>query len=821
MADEDDIVQRIRIEGEEDLLTVFARIGAAGKQAFEDIKEAGSQVGSSFRTLQNETRRSFQTIQQGGNAAEFGIRKIERAATAFGGSLRNLAAQARTSFGAVATAIASITRVPPLPLLVNAFRTAFTSIRNIVTTSMGAVQQVLQRFSISSIRSNLQGAEAQFRRFGNALREVGSGALTFARRTALSFAGIGVAAVAFRQLASAATGAAAAQRTAARESTAAINDAKGDTQALAGINQQAAEAAGQLNRQFAQGKISIEDYTQGLQDLQEQQASNIRTFLANDAAEEAARKRQMESLKRLREQESFDQVANQVGNQAASAFLQLGTTIDQVIGRLQQILGPTLAQIVTGINQAIQQNMPQIIGFIEEIRASIAPLGKDIPQAFRESLPGIFEFVRGFVDGIKFMVGAVKVLIGALDGVAAAINGLFGTNFTGASLLAVGVIVSMSGALAVIIPLLKLAAFGFGLLWTAVGLGPAILIVVAAALLGWLIGLQNLKKIWDGLVVAFKVGWAVIKGFFSGGIKGAIDELNKLDPATKKAAQDMVKGFINAFLALPNYIGQKVTEIKNKLGELIPSAQSVGSGIGAALQTAWDTIIASASSAVETIKGKIAEINDAINQDLETAQNDPWAQLVDWANRAIDGVKQAFEGLKSYLNDVWESIKQAARDAWEQIPQGLKDLIAGVGSLLGFAGGGLVGGYAEGGKVRGRGTGTSDSILARLSNGEFVQRTAAVRHYGVNFMNAINNLRFPKDLLQGFAMGGLVGMPSLAPTPILSYADGGAVDAPRNSLTLVLDGETFGGLLAPDDAYEGLKKRAVKKALSPRKPNWF
>jgi methyl-accepting chemotaxis protein len=821
MADEDDIVQRVRIEGEEDLLTVFASIGAAGKQAFEDIKDAGANVGSSFRTLQNETRRSFQTIQQGGNAAEFGLRKIERAATAFGNSIREAATTARTSLASVASAIASITRVPPLPVLVNAFKVAFSSIRNIVQSAMAGVNQALQRFSIGNITANLRGAEAQFRRFGGALREVGQGAVTFARRTALSFAGIGVAAVAFRQLASQATGAAAAQRSAAREATAAINDAKGDTQALAGINQQAAEAAAQLNRQFGQGKISLEDYTQGLQDLQEQQQANIRQFLANDAAEEQARKRQLESMKKLKEQESFDAVASKVGNQAASAFLQLGNTIDQVINRLQQILGPTLSQIVTGINTAIQQNMPQIIAFIEEIKQRIAPLGKDIPTAFKDAMPGVFEFVRGFVDGITLMVDAVQTLIKVLDGVADVINGIFGTNFSGASLAAIAIILSMSGAFAVIIPLLKAAAFAFGLLWTAVGLGPAILIVVAAALLGWLIGLENLKKVWDGLVVAFKVGWALIKGFFTGGIKGAIDEFNKLDPATKKAAQDMVKGIQAAIMALPNWIGQRVTEIKNKFNELVTGASATGNGIAEAFRSAWATIVENATSAVEQVKGLVAQINDAINQDLEAAQRDPWAQLTDWANRAIDGVKQAFESLKSYLNDVWEQIKAAARDAWEQIPQGLKDLISGIGGLLGFAGGGLVGGYAEGGKVRGRGTGTSDSILARLSNGEFVQRTAAVRHYGVNFMNAINNLKFPKDLLQGFATGGLVGMPSLAPTPILSFADGGAVDTPRNALTLVLDGESFGGLLAQDDVFEGLKKKAVKKSLSPRKPNWF
>ncbi|MCB9377014.1 MAG: hypothetical protein H6515_14260 [Microthrixaceae bacterium] len=54
-------------------------------------------------------------------------------------------------------------------------------------------------------------------------------------------------------------------------------------------------------------------------------------------------------------------------------------------------------------------------------------------------------------------------------------------------------------------------------------------------------------------------------------------------------------------------------------------------------------------------------------------------------------------------------------------------------------------GHADGGLVRGPGTRTSDSILRRLSDYEYVQRAAAVDYYGVAFMDAVNGLRFPKE----------------------------------------------------------------------------
>lgn len=50
-------------------------------------------------------------------------------------------------------------------------------------------------------------------------------------------------------------------------------------------------------------------------------------------------------------------------------------------------------------------------------------------------------------------------------------------------------------------------------------------------------------------------------------------------------------------------------------------------------------------------------------------------------------------------------------------------------------------GLASGGLVTGPGTGTSDSIPARLSNGEFVMRASAVNAYGVDFFNALNQQR--------------------------------------------------------------------------------
>ena len=69
--------------------------------------------------------------------------------------------------------------------------------------------------------------------------------------------------------------------------------------------------------------------------------------------------------------------------------------------------------------------------------------------------------------------------------------------------------------------------------------------------------------------------------------------------------------------------------------------------------------------------------------------------------------------------------------------------------------------FAEGGYVSGPGTGTSDSILARVSNGEFVVNAMATSR-NLALLRAING--------GGYAEGGLIGFPSLP-----RFADGGMV----------------------------------------------
>lgn len=122
------------------------------------------------------------------------------------------------------------------------------------------------------------------------------------------------------------------------------------------------------------------------------------------------------------------------------------------------------------------------------------------------------------------------------------------------------------------------------------------------------------------------------------------------------------------------------------------------------------------------------------------------------------------EGLKGFLKSFIDTLRQVAAQTASSAILGSLFKAVGLpfggasggggasGSLLGAGGvgGSFVGGRAGGGLISGPGSGTSDSILARVSHGEYVVKASSVRRVGVGFLDAVN------AGLPGFADGGLV-----------------------------------------------------------------
>jgi hypothetical protein len=82
-------------------------------------------------------------------------------------------------------------------------------------------------------------------------------------------------------------------------------------------------------------------------------------------------------------------------------------------------------------------------------------------------------------------------------------------------------------------------------------------------------------------------------------------------------------------------------------------------------------------------------------------------------------------------------------------------------------------GSPERAPIQGEGTGTSDSILSWVSNGEFILRAAAVKKYGLGFMHALNQGILNPSFLPAFATGGSVGGSKDSLNPLSAIASGG------------------------------------------------
>ena len=176
-------------------------------------------------------------------------------------------------------------------------------------------------------------------------------------------------------------------------------------------------------------------------------------------------------------------------------------------------------------------------------------------------------------------------------------------------------------------------------------------------------------------------------------------------------------------------------------------------------------------------------------RDIELAANDIEQSR---AEQKIADIKQEMQSLKSAaaaLEDMPVSVKmddaalQAVQAQLDKLAS--KEIIVKVGAQYDFSQpytlqdpGPAPQGFATGGLIRGPGTGTSDSIPALLSNGEYVIRAAAVRKLGKNALDLLNRgIPIPR-----FADGGLVGaVSSMQPA------------GPQNlgSLDISLGGETF------------------------------
>lgn len=159
--------------------------------------------------------------------------------------------------------------------------------------------------------------------------------------------------------------------------------------------------------------------------------------------------------------------------------------------------------------------------------------------------------------------------------------------------------------------------------------------------------------------------------------------------------------------------------------------------------------------------GRIKTTTDQVAATLNQKLKDGFAQMF---SDIATGTKSAGAALKGMIRSFAMELNKLLA---KKLVQKLFGMALGGAGGAGGAGGLISSflGFAQGGLVRGPGTSTSDDVPAMLSSGEFVLRAAAVKQWGVDFLEAINSVdvRHPAPRL-AMAAGGLV--PAQAPAPV-------------------------------------------------------
>lgn len=219
-----------------------------------------------------------------------------------------------------------------------------------------------------------------------------------------------------------------------------------------------------------------------------------------------------------------------------------------------------------------------------------------------------------------------------------------------------------------------------------------------------------------------------------------------------KATRDEVKALISDLEHELSIIGQSSTaqRISNELRRLGGKATEEQRDAITALVTEIDR----EKEAQEAANKAQKDFQDGLQQ-LSSDAVDAMGQVIAGTENAADAFKRlAIEIVKSALTG-----KGAYADFFASLSSGGSGGLGIIGSLFGMGGGGKSDPwaglrFAGGGRVSGPGSSTSDSIPARLSNGEFVVNARQTAKHRA-LLEALN----AGDLAH-FARGGIVSVPS-------------------------------------------------------------
>lgn len=832
------IIQRIALEGADQIRQALAQIGKVGQEAFAQIQSAGEKV---------KLDKSLGAIDTAANRAGASLEGV-RARVSNAGAALSVAGTAAQGLGGQVTATANAMSTAErtgaaLGRSVIAIGTAMRGVGSAVRA--GTSQFTNLNFGVASVTGTFRTAVGEVLKTTAALGALPATLFALAKSAASTASEVrnnalaaGTSTSAYQEFAGAASQLGGEQEQLA-QAFAVIQDHAANVQRAITDSEKA-------NRKFfSSGSPNLEEMSRHYAELREKVADAGGAFERYGIAVTEAGGKSRDPIAVFRDiadniaaipdpadraARAVDLFGGKVGQQLVPLLSKGSEGIEKITRQLRGdglILSPAQIGVGVEMNRAVGQLQFSITRLKDSIGLLFAPQFTEAANLFRKAItdsraslitfaadvavrtrPVLLDLVRVMSgqDGdvqtawvitaksrlLEFgsavstvvttiVVPAFQALAAIMNQVANGINAVFGTKITAADIVVTLIIAKLIGGFLSLLGVLAVFRGAWILLAGIVAAlgGPLTIVLTLIRGLAGLFAVVAQAAL--GLVAA--VGGVPLLLAAIGGALGFVAvriaqgfNWSQLANGAAQVVQSIIGIFGSAWEAITGLFAAAISGLAGLWPALTAAAQLAWSSVVAGAQSMWSSITGAFSSGINTIIGFLTRVRD-------------------------------------FAISVWNAIAGAA---------------TGAASAQSSAAGASAGGFAHGGPIHGPGTSTSDSIPIWASAGEFMVRAAAVRKYGVAIFHALNAMRVPKGMFQGFAQGGLVNrlrfmMPPIAP---LRFAGGGEIPslAPGQlrPINLQIGSEMFSGLLAPEDIAQKLVRVAVTKQVrsAGRKPGY-
>jgi len=447
----------------------------------------------------------------------------------------------------------------------------FANITQAGVSAFGAIGRAAATVSapFRKFEADLATVEKRAQTFGRSIAQVGSSVGSFAGRVTAATAGLAAAGgFALRGILSISTAlksvsaAVIEQRLAASQNAA---QTKRDIQ----TDFQHANALEDLRHQWANNKISIEEYAESLRELRRTQARQLEQQRIMASEQEDIREQQAKDTAEAQKRALQIKLEAQYGGALAAVLQNLANVLDSVRQRFLGTFGPRIAEFLTNVVQGISNAAPAIFAVFDSIAKQIEATFSKSKLSTDGVIKAIIKFAQDAANIINtIVIPAFQGLVSILETIAGFINAVFGTNFTAGTLIAAAIVLKLTGLFGALFGVIKLVGAAISLFAAAFGpVGIAIAVVVgiiATQLIPWLMKLD-----WAGFAKKATDAWQTIKDAV-GSVAGAI-----------MAAWEGVKTFFRDTIAsIIGFFDRLIAKVKEFLG--LTGGTAAGSSLAAA-----------------------------------------------------------------------------------------------------------------------------------------------------------------------------------------------------------------------------------------------